>query len=343
MAKPIITLRALKAVIMLGMLVIILVGIKAAADIIVPFILALFIAVILNPLIRRLERLRVPRVLAISLVIVIIILSMVLLLAYLGTSLNELARTLPQYRSSLAVPLQTLEPWLQRAGISVSVDQLMKYVDPNALMTLVTGLLTQLSNAMTSIFLLLLTVVFMLIEVPQLPRKLQQLMSRPEEGMGAIQRALDSVSHYLVLKTAISIVTGIVVWGMLAALEVRFAFIWGLLAFALNYIPNIGSVIAAIPPVVQVLVFNGLYEALIVVADYLVINLVFGNILEPRMMGRGLGLSTLVVFLSLIFWGWLLGPVGMLLSVPLTIAVKIALEQTEGGKSIAVLLSDMSK
>ncbi|WP_227317504.1 AI-2E family transporter [Cedecea davisae] len=343
MAKPIITLRALKAVIMLGMLVIILVGIKAAADIIVPFILALFIAVILNPLIRRLERLRVPRVLAISLVIVIIILSMVLLLAYLGTSLNELARTLPQYRSSLAVPLQTLEPWLQRAGISVSVDQLMKYVDPNALMTLVTGLLTQLSNAMTSIFLLLLTVVFMLIEVPKLPRKLQQLMSRPEEGMGAIQRALDSVSHYLVLKTAISIVTGIVVWGMLAALEVRFAFIWGLLAFALNYIPNIGSVIAAIPPVVQVLVFNGLYEALIVVAGYLVINLVFGNILEPRMMGRGLGLSTLVVFLSLIFWGWLLGPVGMLLSVPLTIAVKIALEQTEGGKSIAVLLSDMSK
>lgn len=343
MAKPIITLRALKAVIMLGMLVIILVGIKAAADIIVPFILALFIAVILNPLIRRLERLRVPRVLAISLVIVIIILSMVLLLAYLGTSLNELARTLPQYRSSLAVPLQTLEPWLQRAGISVSVDQLMKYVDPNALMTLVTGLLTQLSNAMTSIFLLLLTVVFMLIEVPQLPRKLQQLMSRPEEGMGAIQRALDSVSHYLVLKTAISIVTGIVVWGMLAALEVRFAFIWGLLAFALNYIPNIGSVIAAIPPVVQVLVFNGLYEALIVVAGYLVINLMFGNILEPRMMGRGLGLSTLVVFLSLIFWGWLLGPVGMLLSVPLTIAVKIALEQTEGGKSIAVLLSDMSK
>ncbi|SQC93304.1 Transport of quorum-sensing signal protein [Cedecea neteri] len=101
--------------------------------------------------------------------------------------------------------------------------------------------------------------------------------------------------------------------------------------------------LAAIPPVVQVLVFSGLYETLIVVAGYLLINLVFGNILEPRMMGRGLGLSTLVVFLSLIFWGWLLGPVGMLLSVPLTIAVKIALEQTEGGKSIAVLLSDMSK
>ena len=116
----------------------------------------------------------------------------------------------------------------------------------------------------------------------------------------------------------------------------------GLLAFALNYIPNIGSVLAAIPPILQVLVFGGLYEALVVLAGYLIVNPVFGNILEPRIMGRGLGLSTLVVFLSLIFWGWLLGPVGML-SVPLTIIVKIALEQTSGGQSIAFLLSDVSK
>lgn len=343
MAKPIITLSGLKVVIMLGMLVIILVGIKVAAEIIVPFILALFIAIILNPMIRRLERIRVPRVLAITFVISVIIFFMAVLLAYLGTTLNELTRTLPQYRSLLISPLQTLDPWLQRVGISVSVDELVKYIDPNAAMTLVTSLITQLSNAMTSIFLLLLTVVFMLIEVPQLPVKLQQLMSRPAEGMGAIQRALDSVSHYLVLKTAISLVTGLVVWIMLAMLDVRFAFVWGLLAFSLNYIPNIGSVLAAIPPVAQVLVFSGLYDALFVVAGYLAINLVFGNIIEPRMMGRGLGLSTLVVFLSLIFWGWLLGPVGMLLSVPLTIAVKIALEQNEGGKSIAVLLSDVTK
>ncbi|HAT7503732.1 AI-2E family transporter [Citrobacter braakii] len=343
MAKPIITLNGLKIVIMLGMLVIILSGIRVAADIIVPFILALFIAVVLNPVVQRMVKLRIPRVIAVSLLIVIIVMLMVLLLAYLGTSLNELARTLPQYRSSLVIPLKNLEPWLQRAGIGVSVDELVKYIDPNAAMTLVTNLLAQLSNAMSSIFLLLLTVVFMLLEVPQLPNKLKQMMSRPIEGMAAIQRAIDSVSHYLVLKTAISIVTGLVAWGMLAALDVRFAFVWGLLAFALNYIPNIGSVLAAIPPIAQVLVFSGLYDALVVFAGYLVINMVFGNILEPRIMGRGLGLSTLVVFLSLIFWGWLLGPVGMLLSVPLTIIVKIALEQTNGGQSIAVLLSDLNK
>lgn len=343
MAKPIITLNGLKIVIMLGMLVIILTGIRFAADIIVPFILAIFLAVVLNPLVQRMVKLRVPRVMAISILVLIIVMAMVLLLAYLGTSLNELARTLPQYRSSLVVPLKNLEPWLVRLGIGVSVDELVKYIDPNAAMTLVTNLLAQLSNAMSSIFLLLLTVVFMLLEVPQLPTKFQQIMTRPVEGMAAIQRAIDSVSHYLVLKTAISIVTGLVVWAMLAALEVRFAFVWGLLAFALNYIPNIGSVLAAIPPIAQVLVFGDLYDALVVLAGYLMINLVFGNILEPRIMGRGLGLSTLVVFLSLIFWGWLLGPVGMLLSVPLTIIVKIALEQTVAGQSIAILLSDVNK
>lgn len=336
MAKPIITLNGLKIVIMLGMLVIILCGIRFAAEIIVPFILALFIAVILNPLVQHMVRWRVPRVLAVSILMTIIVMAMVLLLAYLGSALNELTRTLPQYRNSIMTPLQAIEPLLQRVGIDVSVDQLAHYIDPNAAMTLLTNLLTQLSNAMSSIFLLLLTVLFMLLEVPQLPGKFQQMMA-------AIQRAIDSVSHYLVLKTAISIITGLVAWAMLAALDVRFAFVWGLLAFALNYIPNIGSVLAAIPPIAQVLVFNGFYEALLVLAGYLLINLVFGNILEPRIMGRGLGLSTLVVFLSLIFWGWLLGPVGMLLSVPLTIIVKIALEQTAGGQSIAVLLSDLNK
>jgi len=343
MSRPVITLNGLKLVIMLGMLVIILAGIRLAADIIVPFILALFIAVVLNPVVQRLVRWRVPRVLAISLLVGAIVLVAVLLLAYLGTSLNELARTLPQYRSWLVVPLQNLEPWLERAGIGITVDELIKYIDPNAAMSLVSRLLSQLSSAMSSIFLLLLTVVFMLLEVPQLPAKMQQLMARPTEGMGAIQRALDSVSRYLVLKTAISLVTGLVIWGMLVLMEVRFAFIWGLLAFALNYIPNIGSVLAAIPPIAQVLVFGGFYDALIVLAGYLLINLIFGNILDPRLMGRGLGLSTLVVFLSLIFWGWLLGLVGMLLSVPLTIIVKIALEQTQGGKSIAILLSDMNQ
>lgn len=340
MSKPIITLSGLKLVIMLGMLVVIFAGVKVAADIIVPFILALFIAVILEPVVQLIERWRIPRVFAVTLLLVLIVMGAVLLLAYLGTSLNELARTLPQYRSSLIIPLENIEPWLKRIGITVSVEEVLKYIDPNAAMTTISTLITQLSNAMFSVFLLLLTVVFMLLEVPQLPAKLSQVMHRPLDGMAAIQRAVKAVTHYLVLKTAISLITGLVVWLMLASMGISFAFVWGLLAFALNYIPNIGSVLAAIPPVAQVLVFHGFYDSATVALGYLLINLIFGNIIEPRVMGRGLGLSTLVVLLSLIFWGWLLGPVGMLLSVPLTIIVKIALEQSESGKGIAILLGD---
>lgn len=130
MAKPLITLNGLKIVIMLGMLVIILCGIRFAAEIIVPFILALFIAVILNPLVQHMVRWRVPRVLAVSILMTIIVMAMVLLLAYLGSTLNELTRTLPQYRNSIMTPLQALEPLLQRVGIDVSVDQLAHYIDP---------------------------------------------------------------------------------------------------------------------------------------------------------------------------------------------------------------------
>jgi predicted PurR-regulated permease PerM len=119
---------------------------------------------------------------------------------------------------------------------------------------------------------------------------------------------------------------------------VKFALFWGVVAFILNFVPNIGPIIAGIPPFIQALVLNGTYDALFVVALFSVIHMVFGNLLEPKLMGRGLGLSTLVVFLSLIFWGWLLGPIGMLLSVPLTSVTKILMETTPGGSRLAILL-----
>ena len=193
---------------------------------------------------------------------------------------------------------------------------------------------------MAGLFLLLMTVAFMLLEVTQLPYKIEQLSDDPGKGMANVQRALDSVTRYLVIKTLISVVTGLAVWALLAFIGVRFAFLWGMLAFALNYIPNIGSFIAAIPPIIQTFLFNGVSDGIMVTGGYILINVIFGSIIDPKILGRGLGLSTLVVFISLIFWGWLMGPVGMLLSVPLTIVLKIALEPTAAGHKIAILLGD---
>ncbi len=340
MGRTLLTDRSLRLAIMLAMLVIILAGVKAAVDVVVPFLLALFLAMVLNPLVAQLERWRIPRVLGVSLLVVVVVVLLLLFVGVLGASLNEFARSLPQYRGLMLEKLSELQHYADRFKITISTEAMLQYVDPSAAMNLITRLLSRFSGAMTNIFLLLMTVVFMLFEVQLLPYKLQQALDKPSEGMANIQRALDGVTRYLLIKTAISLATGIIVWAFLAAVDVRFAFIWGLLAFLLNYIPNIGSVIAAVPPLIQALLFNGFGDALVVAAGFITINLVIGNMLEPRVMGRGLGLSTLVVFLSLIFWGWLMGPVGMLLSVPLTIITRIALESTEGGHKLAVILGD---
>ena len=205
-------------------------------------------------------------------------------------------------------------------------------------MTYATALMAQLSGAMASIVLLVMTVVFMLFEVRHVPYKLRFALSNPQIHIAGLHRALKGVSHYLALKTLISLWTGLIIWLGLELMGIQFALVWGVLGFLLNYIPNIGSVISAIPPMLQALLFNSFYDFLLVGSLFLVVHMVLGNMVEPRMMGHRLGMSTLVVFLSLLFWGWLLGPVGMLLSVPLTSVCKIWMETTVGGSKVAILL-----
>jgi predicted PurR-regulated permease PerM len=142
----------------------------------------------------------------------------------------------------------------------------------------------------------------------------------------------------MAIKTWISIATGVLVAVWLKLIGVDFPLLWGVLAFVLNYIPNIGSFISAVPAVLLAVIQLGMVQASIAALGYAVVNIVMGSVVEPRFMGRGLGLSTLVVFLSLVFWGWVLGPVGMLLSVPLTITAKMALESREESRWAAVLL-----
>ena len=152
---------------------------------------------------------------------------------------------------------------------------------------------------------------------------------------------MESIIRYLGVKTLMSALTGIAIYVVLDIFSVQYGVLWAVLAFLLNYIPNIGSVLAGIPIVLQALLLNGFSDGIAVMIGVIAINMLVGNILEPRMMGKTLGLSTLVVTLSLLFWGWLLGTVGMLLSVPLTMALKIALESSQNTIQYAVLLGDV--
>lgn len=324
----------------LAMLVIILAGIRAASDILVPFLLASFLAIVLNPLVTLLMRRGLRRGVAISLVITVIFIVMLLLVGVLASSVSEFSDTYPQIRSLLEQKLTVLQHFAAQFHINISTSALAARLDPNVIMNMATTLLAQFSGAMTNVVLLILTVVFMLFEVHHLPYKLRNAMMNPQIRIAGLHKALKGVTHYLALKTLVSLITGLAVWLVLMLLDVKFALFWGVVAFILNFIPNIGPIIAGVPPFIQALVLNNVYDAVLVAALFSAIHMVFGNMLEPRLMGRGLGLSTLVVFLSLIFWGWLLGPVGMLLSVPLTSVTKILMETTPGGSRLAIMLGN---
>jgi AI-2 transport protein TqsA len=189
----------------------------------------------------------------------------------------------------------------------------------------------------------ILFTIFMLSEATGFPTKLRAAIGRGDADLSRFAGAVQDIQRYLAIKTAISLATGTLVAFWLWTIGVDFPLLWGMLAFLFNFVPNIGSLIAAIPAVLFTLLILGPWTALLAAGGYIVVNIGLGNLVEPHLMGRRFGLSTLVVIISLVFWGWLWGPVGMLLSVPLTVVVRIGLEYTDDLRWLAVLLSNEAR
>lgn len=329
----------LKILLILASLVVVLAGIKAASSIVVPFLLSVFIAMACSPLITWAKQYRVPRALSVILVILLIVIFGFMLAGLVGQSMNDFSENLPQYRAQLVDEFAWGIGQLEAFNIHINQAQLLSYLDPGVAMNMVSNVLTSLGGVLTNFLLILLIVVFMLFEAESFPRKIHIALDDPDMKMRQVDKFLVSVKNYLAIKTLVSVGTGLIIGLWLYVLGVDHVLLWAMLAFLLNYIPNIGSIIAAIPAVLLAFVQLGPAVAGLTALGFVLTNTVMGNMVEPRFMGRGLGLSTLVVFLSLIFWGWLLGTVGMLLSVPLTMIVKIALEANDDTRWIALLLA----
>jgi AI-2 transport protein TqsA len=308
---------------------VIIAGLKAAQPLLVPFLMAVFVAIILGPLLGWLKQKKVPTWASLLLIIGGISILGLLTGVLLGASINDFSENLPGYEVKIQAKIAGLALLLSRFGLKVSPEQLLQYVDPGAAMNLAGKLLTSLGALLSNAFLILLTVLFILFEATTFNEKLRRVFGPRSKMLGNVDQFIAKINRYMVIKTWTSLATGALAALWLALLGVDYALLWGLLAFLFNYVPNIGSIIAAVPPLLLALVQLGTAPALLAAGGYLAINLVVGNVLEPKFMGRGLGLSTLVVFLSLIFWGWVLGPVGMLLSVPLTMTLKIGLAHSE--------------
>ena len=333
----------IKVLIVLASLVIILAGIKTATNILVPFLLSIFIAIICNPIVNKAAEYKIPKTVAVIFVIAMFVGIGMSIAGLIGNSLNELSLKTPEYREQLTIQFSGVIDKLAENKIFLSKKLIMQYLDPGAAMGFAADMLSGVGSIMANLFLIVLTTVFMLFEASSIPAKLHLALKDPDMKMMKIDRFLSSVNQYLAIKTWVSIATGCLVSLMLWIVGLDFFLLWGVVAFLLNYIPNIGSIIAAVPAVLLALVQLDPATALFIGVGYMTINTVMGNMVEPKFLGKGLGLSTLVVFLSLIFWGWLLGTVGMLLSVPLTMIIKIALESSAEGEWFSVLLGDESQ
>ena len=330
--------RVQQSLFQLAALIVIVAGMKLASEIVVPFFLAIFIAVVAGGPIGWLEQRKVPLWLAILLVLSALVVAFAGLGALIGQSVTQFLAQLDFYQHRVAELSHAALRLLSRIGVHFDGGALADYLNPGEIMQLVGATLRGFGGVLSNGFLILLTVVFMLLEAASFPQKLRQTLRDPEHSLPHFERFTSTVNRYMAIKTSISLVMGVIVALLLMLLGVDFPLLWGLLTFLLNYVPNIGGIIAAVPPVLLALIQLGTGTALIAAGGILAVHMVLGNWLEPRYMGHGLGLSTLVVFLSLVFWGWVLGPVGMLLSVPLTMTVKIALEVNPTTHWLAVLL-----
>ena len=330
--------RGTRFLIIAAALVIIIGGLNQAQSVLVSFLIALFLATLGTPPVLWLERKRIPSFVAVLLVVAGMIAVLLIVGAIVGASINSFYTELPAYQTRLQEQVSAFHLFLAAKGIPGMDKVLLGYINPAAVMNLTARLLAGLGSAFSNIVLILLTVVFILFEASSFPVKLRAVLGHPQQVFPQFTRFVGDIERYMVIKTLISLATGTLIGIWLFILGVDFPILWGFLAFLLNYVPSVGSTIAGVPAVLLAFVQLGIGRALMATAGYMAVNFILDNVIETRLMGRRLDLSTLVVFLSLIFWGSLLGPVGMVLCIPLTMTLKFACENNKSTQWIAVLL-----
>ncbi len=323
--------------IIIASLVIVIAGIKASASIITPLFLALFITALCYGPFVWLKKKGLPETLALIAVMLGTGILLTLFLGFIGASISAFAIKLPFYEEKFSQYWSSINIWIINAGLIDKDFGLEEQISPASIMSLTGDVFKGVGNLLSNSVLILLVVIFMLIESTLIAKKMNVI--KPE-SLERGDEIINKLVKYTVTKTFTSLATGICVAISLAIIGVDFPILWGVLAFLLNFIPNIGSTIAAIPAVMLSLVQLGLPSAIVTTVAYVAINGVIGNFIEPRILGRSLGLSPLVVLISLIFWGWALGTVGMLLAIPLTILLKIIFDNREETKYFGLILGD---
>ena len=328
-----------KTIIMLAGIIVIVAGLMHAKAVLIPLMMASLIVVVSNGPTIWLKKKGLSNGLAHLLVLALFCSTVLFTVMVVGTSMSDFVKNVPSYQANLKQQMQHFDTVLTSKGVPLHGVRLEDVLKPAQVMSYAGRFVSDLSGLFANSFLVLLLVVFMSLEAGGFPAKIKMAFDDREDKVALLINEFNvSVRSYMAIKTVVSLLTGGLVTLCLIVIGVDYPVMWGMLAFAFNFIPNVGSIIAAVPAVLLAMVQLGPGTALSVAACYLVVNVLVGNVIEPRFMGKGLGLSPSVVFLSLVFWGWVFGPVGMLLSVVLTMSFKLLLACSEETQWLALLL-----
>lgn len=328
------------AVLTLAGVAVLLALLRMSSEIVAPVLLSLFIAIIAASPVDWLRQRGLSNISSVVIVVAAVVLLIVLVALMLGSTAAQFEEALPGYQARLDELTGDASAWLAARGINVEDAGILDALDPSLVMGLANTLVVRIGDVLSNALLILFIVLFMLMEASGFSRKLAAMDAEGGgSGLRLVADIVNSINQYATAKAVVSLVTGIAIWIALELVGLDFAPLWGFIAFLLNFIPNIGSIAAAVPAVLLAMLQLEPTMVLVVIGIYLGVNTVIGNVLEPMIMGQRVGLSVLAVFLSLVFWGWMFGPVGMLLSVPLSMVVKLTAQANAQTRWMAVMLS----
>lgn len=332
------TSAVFQGLVALASVVIIVAGLSAAGDILLPILFSAFLAILGVPLVRVAGELKVPRWVAIPAVVVVFTALLVGVTALVAASLRSFTSNIGQYQSSMQELVEQAIALLESYGVEGDIKLATSAIQPDVIMGIIGQTLNAVIAVSSRVLIVVITMTFILFEATELEQKFEAAFGTAKRRLGPFTDATRQVQRYLVIKSLASFFTGVFITIGCTFIGVDFPVLWGLIAFLFNFVPSIGSIVAAVPPILLALVQLSWEWSIVVAVLYLAVNVTIGNFLEPRFMGRSLGLSPLVVFLSLLFWGWLWGPVGMLMCVPMTVIAKLFLESHQDTRWIAVFL-----
>ncbi len=324
--------------------IVVLYGLKMASAVMLPIMMAIFLAIISYSVTLLLRTyLRFPHWLAVIFTVAVdggVLFGIVSLLRFLAADMaSTLGDVMPRFAEKFDEVMQLLQAWGLDEQARHVVSSPQDILDPQQIIAFTQSVASEVVSFTSISVIVLVLMTFILGEVPLFRRNFDRLPNSTE-GKFQMLDAVLGVQRYLLIKTVASLCTGLLAWWLCAAMNVPFAFLWGVLAYVLNYIPTIGSIVAAVPPILMAFLLGSWGDTFLVAGGYLAINFAIGNGIEPLFLGRQFGISTSVVLLSVMLWGWVWGPCGMLLAMPITVMLKLALKNSRDLSWLATMIED---